>query len=84
MSFGGQLYHGGHHGLDVWSYIARLGVSMKGAGDDFFAEGDAVCAMRTCQYMTQVDIEVRGVHIVKMRGQPYLFLEMTFDEFFQV
>ena len=44
MSFGGQLYHGGHHGLDVWSYIARLGVSMKGAGDDFFAEGDAVCA----------------------------------------
>jgi len=57
MSFGGQLYHGGHHGLDVWSYIARLGVSMKGAGDDFFAEGDAVCAMRTCQYMTQVDIE---------------------------
>ena len=30
---------------------------MRGAGDDFFAEGDGVCAMRTCQYMTQVDIE---------------------------
>ena len=48
---------GGHHGLDVWSYVARLGVHMRGAGDDFFAEGDSVCAMRTCQYMTQVDIE---------------------------
>ena len=48
---------GGHHGLDVWSYVARLGVHMRGAGDDFFAEGDSMCAMRTCQYMTQVDIE---------------------------
>ena len=56
-SFGGQLYHGGQNGLDIWSYIARLGVQMRGAGDDYFAEGDGVCAMRTCQYMTQVDIE---------------------------
>jgi len=58
MSFGGQNYHGGQNpGLDIWSYMARLGVQMRGAGDDFFAEGDGVCAMRTCQYMTQVDIE---------------------------
>ena len=57
MSALGGGHHGGHGGLDIWSYIARLGVEMRGAGDDFFADGDNVCAMRTCQYMTQVDIE---------------------------
>ena len=45
------------YGLDVWSYMARLGVQMRGAGDDFFADGDKVCAMRTCQYLTQIDLE---------------------------
>jgi hypothetical protein len=42
---------------DIWNYVARLGVQMRGASDDFFAEGDAVCAMRTCQYLTQIDVE---------------------------
>ena len=56
MSFGGNGGHRGH-GLDIWSYVARLGVEMKGAGDEFFAEGDKICQMRTCQYLTQIDIE---------------------------
>ncbi len=30
---------------------------MRNAGEDFFAEGDKVCAMRTCQYLTQIDKE---------------------------
>ena len=52
-------YEGGHHevGLDIWSYLARLGVQMRGASDEFFTEGDKVCAMRTCQYLTQIDLE---------------------------
>ncbi len=43
--------------FDVWSYVARLGTQMRGAADDFFAEGDSVCAMRSCQYLTQEDCE---------------------------
>ena len=48
---------GGPHGLDVWSYVARLGVQMRGAGDEFFGEGDRMCGMRTFQYMKIVDTE---------------------------
>lgn len=43
--------------LDIWSYLARQGVRIRGADDDFFAEGDAVCSMRSCQYLTEDDCE---------------------------
>lgn len=43
--------------FDVWSYIARMGIRLRPAIDNFFLDGDAVCAMRTCQYVTQDDAE---------------------------
>ena len=55
MSYSGGA--GGHYGLDIWTYVARLGIQMRNAGDDFFVDGDAVCKMRTCQYMKQEDVE---------------------------
>ena len=40
--------------LDVWQYVARLGVRPRPSpSDPFFSDGDAVCAMRTCTYLTQ-------------------------------
>ena len=48
---------GGHYGLDIWTYVARMGIQMRNAGDDFFVDGDSICAMRTCQYMKQIDVE---------------------------
>ena len=53
MSYAG----GGQYGLDIWTYVARLGIQMRNAGDDFFVEGDAKCSMRNCQYIKQVDVE---------------------------
>ena len=53
MSYAG----GGQYGLDIWTYVARLGIQMRNAGDDFFVEGDAICSMRNCQYIKQVDVE---------------------------
>ena len=41
--------------FDVWSYVARLGSRMRPASDPFFVEGDAVCQMRTCQYMMPLE-----------------------------
>ena len=39
--------------LDVWQYVARLGVRPRPSpSDPFFSDGDAVCAMRTCTYLT--------------------------------
>ena len=44
--------------LDVWQYVARLGVRPRPSpSDPFFSDGDAVCAMRTCTYLTQEDDE---------------------------
>lgn len=44
--------------LDVWQYVARLGVRPRPSpSDPFFSDGDAVCAMRTCTYLTQEDEE---------------------------
>jgi len=43
--------------FDVWSYIAKMGIRMRPVSDNFYLEGDAVCAMRTCQYVTQEDCE---------------------------
>ena len=48
---------GGHYGLDIWTYVARMGIQMRNAGDDFFVDGDSICTMRTCQYMKQIDVE---------------------------
>ena len=47
----------GQYEFDVWSYIARMGIRLRPARDTFFLDGDAVCAMRTCQFITQEDCE---------------------------
>ena len=57
MSYSGGAGGGHYGGLDIWTYVARLGIQMRNAGDDFFVDGDAVCKMRTCQYMKQEDVE---------------------------
>jgi hypothetical protein len=43
--------------FDVWTYLARLGVKSRLPSDAFFSDGDAVCQMRTCTYLTQEDEE---------------------------
>ena len=48
--------------LDPWTYLAASGVAAASSGirqpeEPFFLDGDAVCAVRTCQYLTQVDRE---------------------------
>ncbi len=43
--------------FDVWTYLARLGVRSRTPSDPFFSDGDAVCQMRTCTYLTQEDEE---------------------------
>lgn len=43
--------------LDPWAYLARMGVRGRAPNDQFFLDGDAVCAMRTVTYLTQEDEE---------------------------
>lgn len=43
--------------FDPWTYLARLGARLRVPSEPFFADGDAVCAVRQCVYLTQEDEE---------------------------
>jgi hypothetical protein len=43
--------------FDPWPHLARLGSRMRNPYDPFFADGDAVCTMRSSTYLTQIDLE---------------------------
>ena len=42
--------------MDPWTYLAHP-PRVRTPSDPFFADGDAVCGMRTCAYLTQEDDE---------------------------
>ena len=42
--------------MDPWTYLATA-PRVRTPSDPFFADGDAVCGMRTCAYLTQDDDE---------------------------
>ncbi len=44
--------------LDPWAYLARLGVRLHAPADPFLSDGDAVCGVAQCVYLTQEDEEV--------------------------
>ena len=43
--------------FNVWSYLAKMGVSVKTAGSSALREGDQVCGMMTPTVVTVQDIE---------------------------
>ena len=43
--------------FNVWSYLAKMGVSVKSAGSRDLREGDQVCGMMTPTVVTVQDIE---------------------------
>lgn len=48
--------------FEVWGYVARMGLRLRPASDPFFADGDAVCQMRTSQYLTADEAEEELLH----------------------